>query len=178
MELLFVAAIFSFIIGMLLYAMSAGRFTDTLSSARADLQAEVRYVMGWIVKDVRQGVSWDIADTGNNPSPDHVKFRQVTGWDNVNNTFLLSSTYIEYSYDAVSKTITRSTSDGRVWPAFNYVEASPFFTIDSSGAVVPLNKNDLLTSKQLIIYIYGQKQAIGAQNTTYSLTEEVEIRNG
>ncbi len=172
--------ILSFIIGVFFYAMNAGQFTNSLSSARADLQAEVRRAMGWIVKDVRQSVSWDIAN--HNPSPSYIKFRLVTGWDTVNNTFLLSSTYIEYTYDSASKTITRRTSDSNnntlgTW-TLNYVTAAPFFTIDSLGAVVPLNNNDLLTSKQLVVTISGQAYVIGTQNTAYSLTEEVQIRNG
>jgi type II secretory pathway pseudopilin PulG len=174
-ELILVAGILSFIAGVFFFSMSSGQFTYTLSSARADLQSEVRRAIGWIVKDVRQTVSWDMSN--NDPSPSYIKFRQVTGWDYVNNTFSLSDIYIEYIYSSLSHTITRRTSDGVEW-TINYVFEEPFYTIDSLGGVVPLNKDDLLTSKQLIVTISGQIHVIGAENTTYSLTEEVQIRNG
>jgi len=179
-EVIFVVLITGFIITALFYAMNAAQLSYTLNSTRADLQAEVRRTMDWIVRDVHQAVSWEIAN--NSPSPSYIKFRQVTGWDTVNKTFLLSNNYIEYIYYPDSSTIIRRKSDLNnntigTW-TLNYVTASPFFTINSSGAIVPLNNNDLLTSKQLVITISGQKQVIGAQNTTYTLTEEVQIRNG
>lgn len=179
-EVLLVAFIMSVVTAILFYAMNAGQVSNTLISAKADLQAEVRRTMDWIIKDVRQSVSWEIANNG--PTENYIKFRQVTGWDTVNNTFLLSDYYIEYTYDALSNTITRRTSDLLnntigTW-LLNYAVASPFFTMNSLGTVVPLNKDDLLTSKQLVVTISGAKQTIGAQNTTYTLTEEVQIRNG
>jgi prepilin-type N-terminal cleavage/methylation domain-containing protein len=179
-EVLFVCAILAIIMAIFLYTMSAGQVSFSANSAKAELQAEVRRSIDWIIKDVHQSVSWEIAN--NNPTSSYIKFRQVTGWDTVNNTFLLSDYYIEYNYDATAKTITRRTSDLNnstigSW-TLNYVTASPFFTINSSGAIVGLNKSDLLTSKKLIITVSGLKQVLGAQNTTYSLTEEVMIRNG
>lgn len=179
-EVLFAAFILSVITAILLYAISAGQVSFTLGSARSLLQAEVRRSIDWIVRDSRQSISWEIAD--NSPGPDHIKFRQVTGWDTANNTFLLSNYYIEYSYDSAAKTITRRTSDLSdntigSW-ILNYVTVSPFFTLNSSGNVVALNPGDLLTSKKLVISISGQTQVIGAQVTNYSLTEEVGIRNG
>lgn len=180
METLFVALILGVIIGAFFYAENAVQLSFSLSSARGNLQSEVRRTIGWIIKDVRQGVSWDIAN--NNPTPSYIKFRQVTGWDTVNNTFLLSNYYIEYTYNAINNTIVRRTSNLSnntlgLW-VLNDVIASPFFTINSSGSIVPLNNSDLLTSKRLVITISGQSQVSGTQNTTYSLTEEVQIRNG
>lgn len=179
-ETLFIALILTVIIGVFFYALNATQLSFTLSSARGSLQSEVRRTIGWIIKDARQAVSWDIAN--NSPTPSYIKFRQVTGWDTVSNTFLLSGYYIEYTYNAANNTIIRRTSDLSnntigLW-TLNDVIAAPFFTINSLGNIVPLNKSDLLTSKQLIITISGQGHVSGAQNTTYSLTEEVQIRNG
>jgi len=180
LETLFVAFTLSAIIGILFYAVNTVQFSFTVSSARGNLQSEVRRTIGWIIKDVRQAVSWDIAN--NTPTPSYIKFRQVTGWDTVNNTFLLSNYSIEYIYNSVNNTITRRTSDLSnntigVW-VLNDVIATPFSTIDSSGNIVPLNNSDLLTSKQLVVTISGQSQVQGMQNTTYILTEKVQIRNG
>ena len=180
LETLFVAFTLSVITGILFYAVNTVQFSFTVSSARGNLQSEVRRTIGWIIKDVRQAVSWDIAN--NTPTPSYIKFRQVTGWDTVNNTFLLSNYSIEYIYNSVNNTITRRTSDLSnntigVW-VLNDVIATPFSTIDSSGNIVPLNNSDLLTSKQLVVIISGQSQVQGMQNTTYILTEKVQIRNG
>lgn len=176
-EVLLVAVILSVIIGVCLYAMNAAQVSFNLTSAQRNLQSEVGRTIGWIVKDSRQAVSWDIAD--NSPTPDYIKFRQVTGWDTVNNTFLLSSNYIEYTYNSAEHTITRRDISGttREW-TLNNVFASPFFTIDSSGDIVPLNADDLRTSKQLVITISGQSSVLNLPDTTYSLTERVQIRNG
>lgn len=179
-ETLFITLILGVIIGVFFYAVNAVQFSFTLSSARGSLQSEVRRTIGWIIKDTRQAVSWDIAN--NSPTPSYIKFRQVTGWDTVNNTFLLSDYCIEYTYSAVNKTITRRTSDLSNNPigtwTLNNITAVPFSTINSLGEIVPLNDSDLLTSKRLVITISGEGQVLGLQNTTYSLTEEVQIRNG
>lgn len=179
-EVLFITLILGGIMGVFFYAMNAVQISSALSSARSGLQSEVRRAIGWIIKDTRQSVSWDIAN--NNPASDYIKFRQVTGWDIANNTFLLSDYYIEYTYSSADNTIVRRTSDLSnntigTW-TLNNIIAAPFFTVDSLGDIVPLNDSDLLTSKQLIITISGQSQAGGAQSTTYSLTERVQIRNG
>jgi hypothetical protein len=179
-ETLWVTLILGLITGIFFYATNVTQLSFNLSSARGSLQSEVRRSIGWITKDVRQAVSWDIAN--NNPTPSYIKFRQVTGWDTANNTFLLSNYYIEYTYNAVNNTIVRRTSTLAnntigLW-TLNDVIQVPFSTRNSLGTIVPLNNSDLLTSKQLIITISGQSQVSGGQNTTYSLTEEVQIRNG
>ncbi len=178
-EILLVVAILSVIIGICLYTMNATQVSYNLTLAGSSLQSEVRRTIGWIVKDARQAVSWDIAN--NNPTPDYIKFRQVTGWDTVNSTFLLSDYNIEYTYNVADHTILRRTSDLSnntigVW-TLNNVTTSPFFTLDSFGSIVPLNNGDLLTSKQLVITISGQSSLPSLQDD-YSLTGEVQIRNG
>ncbi|MDD5464931.1 MAG: hypothetical protein PHP73_01090 [Candidatus Omnitrophica bacterium] len=180
METLFVALILGVIIGVFFYAENAVQHSFNLSSARGSLQSEVRRTISWIIKDTRQSVSWDIAN--NNPTPSYIKFRQVTGWDTTNSTLLLTNYYIEYTYDAVDHKITRRTSDLNnntigSW-TLNNVIAAPFFTVNSLGEIVPLNNGDLLTSKQLVIAISGKDKVLGMPDTTYSLTEEVQIRNG
>ena len=178
-EILLAVVILSVLIGICLYAMHAVHTSFNLTLSSKNLQSEVRRNISWIVKDIRQAVSWDIAN--NAPTPDYIKFRQVIGWDTVNNTFLLSDHYIEYTYDAINQMINRRTSDladntiGQ-W-SLNNVTSSPFATIDSSGSVVPLNNGDLLTSKKLVVTISGQSSQPSLQEG-YSLTEEVQIRNG
>ncbi len=180
-EVLFVAVIASLLIAGLFYALNIGEFSGTFSSAKVQIQAEVRRTLDWIAKDVRQTVSWDIADINNSPSSTHIKFRQVLGWDTVSETYLLSNNYVEYSFDPTLNTITRRLSDTsnttlQTWNLSNIIQP-PFYTLDSSNNVVPLNSSDLLTSRRLIIKIAGQKQVRGSLNTTATLTTEVKIRN-
>ena len=181
-EVLVVAFILSVITGGFFYAMNAGRLSFNLSLARGNLQSEVRRNIDWIIKDVRQTASSELAKADNNPSPNHIKFKQVMGWDPTSNppSFLWGDYYIEYTYDAANSTIVRTTNDPKhpngPWTFYN-ITTSPFFTRNSSGDIVALNDRDLGTSKQLIIKIFGQAQVWGGHNTTYSLTEEVQIRN-
>jgi len=160
------------------FALSSGELSGTFSSARADQQGEVRRTLDWIVNDIRQTVSWEIAN--NSPSPEHIKFRQVEGWNTATDTFLLSANYIEYTFDINTNTVTRSLVDGsgntlQSW-VFNNIVQAPFSTINSSGLTVPLNSGDLLTSTKIVVLISGQNQIRG-KTITYSLTEEVKIRN-
>ena len=178
-EVLFSALLTALLLAGSFYALSTGELSGTLSFAKADLQAEVRRTLDWIVKDVRQTVSWEVAN--NSPSGIHIKFRQVEGWDTANNILLMSTNFIEYSYDSASSTMTRKSLDagGNVLQSwlFNNITASPFYTRDATGNIVTLNSTDLLTSRKLIASISGQKQVRGALNTGCSLSEEIKIRN-
>ena len=178
-EVLFSALLSAVLIAGFFYALSTGEFSNTLSSAKADLQAQVRSNLDWITKDVRQTVSWEIANNG--PSDSHIKFRQVEGWDISSGILLLSSNFVEYSYDLSLKTITRKSLDVAVntlatWTFYN-ITSVPFYTLNAGGAIVALNSTDLLTSRKLIVAVSAQKQVRGLLNTSCSLTEEVKIRN-
>lgn len=178
-EVLFSALLTGLLLAGFFYALTTGELSNTFSSAKADLQAQVRMMMDWILKDARQTVSWDIAN--NNPSDTHIKFRQAQGWDTANNTLLLNSDFIEYAYDANAKTITRKGLDAagntiQSW-VFDNIISSPFYTINSGGDIVSLNSTDLLTSARLVVLISAQKQVRGALNTSCSLTGEIKIRN-
>ncbi len=170
----------SIIIGISVYALDSTHVSFDVTLAQKQLQSQVRSTISWVVKDARQAVSWGMAN--NNPAPDYIAFRQVIGWDTANNTFLLGDQYIEYTYEAANHRIIRRTSDLSdntigVWSLDN-VHSAPFFTLNSSGEVVPLNKDDLRTSKQLVISVTGQSSILNLPDITYTLTERVLIRNG
>lgn len=180
-EVLNVAVISAFIMGVLFYALNSGQFSWEVNAARAQVQAEVRRSIDWITKDARQTVSWDLGDVDNSPSGTHIKFRQVLGWDINTKVLQLTSECLEYTYDANSHTITRRRSDSsdntlQTWTLNNIVEP-PFYTRDTSGNTVTLNTGDLLTSRKLIVRIKGQKQVRGGLIIESTLTEEVKIRN-
>ncbi|KPK98577.1 MAG: hypothetical protein AMJ95_03550 [Omnitrophica WOR_2 bacterium SM23_72] len=180
-EVLCSAIVISFIVGVLFYALSSGEYSRTASAAKIDVQSEVRRSMDWIARDVRQAVSWDIADTSNSPSDTHIKFRKVEGWNTTSELLLLSNNYTEYTYNTSNHTVIRRLSDSsnntiQTW-TLNNIQQAPFYTVNSSGSVVPLNDGDLLTSRKLILVINGTKPIKGSLNATATLTEEVKIRN-
>ena len=175
------AIVTSFIVAVLFYTLSSGEYSRAASAAKIDVQSEVRRSMDWIVKDVRQGVSWDMADVSNSPSDTHIKFRKVEGWNTTSDLLLLSDNYTEYTYDATNHTITRRLSDASnntlgTW-TLNNIMQSPFYTLDGSGNVVSLNGGDLLTSRKVVVVINGSKTIKGSLNATAELTEQVKIRN-
>jgi hypothetical protein len=160
------------------YVLNAGELSSSISSTKIEVQAEARRLADWIVKDVRQTVVWSIAN--NTPSTSHIKFKPVIGWDTTSNTYLLSSDFIDYTYDSVAKTITRTLIDAggnvlQTW-SFANINAAPFFTRDGLGALIPLN-NTIGTTKLMVIVISVQKPARNGTNITASLTTELKVRN-
>ncbi|MDP2941107.1 MAG: prepilin-type N-terminal cleavage/methylation domain-containing protein [Candidatus Omnitrophota bacterium] len=181
LESLFAVTITCVLISALFFALSSGELSQAASGAKVELQEEARRLSDWINNDARQAVSWEIADSANNPNSSHIKFRQVLGWDTGANNFQLSTNYVEYSYDADNGNITRKTlnSDGSVIQAwfFNHIIQPPFYTRDSSGNAVVLNGSDLLSSRRLIALISVQKAIRGSLTAAFNITSEVKIRN-
>jgi competence protein ComGC len=174
-EVLVVAFILTVIIGSLFLTLTTGELSSSISSEKTDLQAKVRLVMDWIIKDVRQTNLIQI--NTNAPSADHIKFKKVTGIDNATGNYTLSSNYIVYSYDNTLQRLTRNEVDdgGTIlnsW-VFSNITQSPFY----SDTGVPLAPGGILTSKKLIIIILGQSQFRNSLTLNSSLTEEVKIRN-
>ncbi len=162
------------VISTLFLTLTKGELFNDITSQKVDLQAKVRRILDWVVKDVRQTNLIQI--NTNSPSADYIKFKPVTG---INGTgdYTLSTNYIEYSYDAASDTLTRNEVDdgGTVLNSwfFDNITQSPFY----SDAGVPLAAGAILTSKKLVIVISGQDQVRGSLPLTVSLTAEVKIRN-
>lgn len=175
MEVLVVGFISSVIIAALLLTLTTGEFSNSTISAKIDLQAKVRRIMDWIIKDVRQTNLAEI--NNNNPSVNHIKFKVVTGIDNITGSYALSPNYIEYNYNNVSEELTRNEVDEtglilQSW-VFNNITQSPFYTAPE----VPLVANGILASKKLVIVIAGQNQVRNSLILNFSLNEEVRVRN-
>lgn len=181
-EIIVTAFILSIVFAGLFITLNTTEFSHSVSSAKVDLQAEVRRVIDWIIKDVRQTVSYEVASNG--PSDTHIKFKRVQGLNTVTGDLILSSDYIEYEYDSLSQKITRRVIDGATgdilqsWDFNNIIEA-PFYTRDDLNNIVPLNDDDFTNyGNKFIVTIMGQKQVRGSLNINFTLTEEVKIRNG
>lgn len=177
-ELLVVCLVGSVIVGVLFYALSSGQNVNDISSTKVLAQSESRRVVDWITRDLRQTVVWELAN--NNPSPVHVKFRPVLGWDIATNTYQLGSTYIEYNYNSVTRQITRNIVNSaevilQSW-VFNDIMTQPFFTRNNLGNIIPLD-NSVGTSKKVITLISVTKVSNKGVSQNASLTAETKIRN-
>ena len=175
MEVIVTVFLLTLIMTSLFFALTRSEFSNSMVSAKVDLQVKVRTIIDWIVKDVRQTNLIQI--NSNSPAQDHIKFKQVTGINNATGDYTLSSTYIEYDYDSDAKVLTRNEidTDGttvlRSWTFDNIME-SPFY----SDVAVPLAGNAILSTKKLVIVIAGQCQVRGT-TLDFSVTEEAKIRN-
>jgi len=179
MELLIAGFILSIILGALFFSLTAGESAGSLGLAKADLQAKVRLIMDWIVKDVRQASLIQI--NTNFPSGDHIKFKKVTGIDDLTGSYTFSPDYTEYSYDSVSGNLTRSEVDnsGSVLRSlvFDNITQSPFYTADGVSLTQSPNPGNILEAKKLIIVIAAQSQVRNSRILNFSITEEAKIRN-
>lgn len=175
-EILIVALLLTIIVFALLTTLNTGEVSNSVSTAKADLQAKVRQAMDWIIKDVRQTNLIQI--NTNNPLGNHIKFKQVTGIDGAGN-YALSANYIEYTYNSASQQLTRNEVDDFGVPVpgssrvFSNITQSPFY----SEAGVALAPGAILVSKKLIVVISGENQVNINLTLNFSLTEEVKIRN-
>jgi len=165
-------------VGVLFYALNSGQNANDISSAKVLAQSQARMVLDWVNRDLRQTVVWELAN--NNPSPVHIKFRPVLGWDIGLNTYQLAGTYIEYVYDPALRTLTRNIVNSaqvvlQSW-VFNDIMSQPFFTRNSLGNIVPLD-NSVGTSKKVITLISVTKVSNKGVLQTASLTTETKIRN-
>ncbi|MCX5668540.1 MAG: hypothetical protein NTX89_00235 [Candidatus Omnitrophica bacterium] len=182
-EVLLVTAIISLLLGSIFYLLSAAQSLRLVSTAKIEVQSEVRRAMDWIVNDVRQTVNYSIGSKDNNPLSTHIKFKKVIDYDTSGSGSALFGNFIEYTYDPTSQTIIRTDlSIDKSWAFRNIIQA-PFYTKLSDGSIViinpvnPGNDSPIYTTGNLIIDIRGQKQANATTNVGYALKEEVKIRN-
>lgn len=174
-EVLVVVFLLTIILTALALTLTTGQFSNSVGSAKADLQAKVRRITDWIVRDARQTCLIQI--NNNSPSQDHIKFKKVTGVDEGTGDYTLAANYIEYDYDGSSDTLTRNEVNdaGSVlnsW-TFDHITQSPFY----AAAGDPLDAGDILSSKKLVVVIAGESQVNSSLTLNFSLTEEVKIRN-
>jgi len=174
-EVMVCAFILTVIMASLFMVLNIGEFSYPLHSGKIDLQAKVRQVLDWIVRDARQTNLIQI--NTNAPSVNHIKFKQVTGIDNATGAYTLSANYIEYNYDSVSDNLTRNVVNGSgsllQSQAFDNITQPPFYAALGN----PLDPGDILTSKKLIVIIAGRSQVKNYITLNFSLAEEVKIRN-
>jgi hypothetical protein len=192
-EILLVTVIISLLVGGIFYILTVTHSLRLVSTAKIELQSEVRRAMDWIVNDVRQTVNYSIGAgglSGNDPSSTHIKFKKVIDYDTAGSGSVLLGDFIEYTFDPSTHTITRTdlTTD-QSWIFSNIVLNAPpfnagiFYTRLSTGELVvidPVTSGDnspVYQTGNLIIVLTGQKQTHANTEINYTLKEEVKIRN-
>lgn len=159
----------------LFVVLNVGNLSNTIVGAKLEAQQEVRRAMEWMIMDLRNTdrMRLQVIDPDVDPV-NRIQFNVSTGTitDPLFNICigyavsgnLWSSNQIGYTYDAVNRRIVRSDSGtGNTWQ-FNHIN-SLTFTKTKTG----LNS--------LLIEIMGQKTAIGTITPTFTLQEEVKLRN-
>lgn len=183
-EGILVTAIISLLMGSVFYLLSVAQSSRFSSSAKTEVQSEVRRTTDWIINDVRQTVNWSIGSSTNNPLSTHIKFKKVIGYSTAGSGSALFGDFIEYTYDSATNTITRTDlGTNQSWIFRNIIQA-PFYTKLSDGSIVvidpviPGNDSPVFTTGNLVVVIAGRKQVEGGgSNIDYILREEVKIRN-
>jgi len=172
-EVLSVSFILITVFAAMFITLTTGEFSNAVSSAKADLQANVRTAMNSVLNDVRQTSLIQI--NSNNPSAGHIKFKKITGIDNVTGSYSLSANDIEYTYNQSSFSLERSETGPGVSKVqiFNDITEAPFY----SATGVPLEAGGILSSKKLVVVMSGRNHVRGDLDLNFSLTEEVKIRN-
>ena len=183
LEVLLVTVITGLLMGSIFYILSVAQSSRLVSTAKIEVQSEVRRAMDWIVMDVRQTVNYSIGSKDNNPLSTHIKFKKVIDYNTSGSGSAIFGNFVEYTYDPNSQTITRADlSTGRSWIFRNITQALFSTRLLGGGIVVidpvnPGNDSPIFTTDNLIIEIRGQKQANATENVNYVLKEEVKIRN-
>ncbi len=192
-EVLLVTLIISLLTGGIFYILSVAQALRLVSTAKIEIQSEVRRAMDWIVNDVRQTVNYSIGEggaSGNDPSGTHIKFQKVIDYDSAASGSVLLGNFIEYTFDPAAKTITRTDlATDQSWVFSNIVpNASPysagiFYTRLPTGEIVVIDpivagdNSPVYQTGNLVIVISGQKQANPSTGVSYTLRQEVKIRN-
>lgn len=170
--------------GSILYILNVAQSARLVSTTKVEVQSEVRRAMDWIVNDVRQTVNSSIGLGSNLPSSTHIKFGKVTGYGTP------LSNPVEYIYDSGAQTITRfdaSVNPGS-WVFRNIVSndspfnAGIFYTRLADGSIIIIDPQTTVDSPvfqtgNLVVVITGRKQVNAGLDVSYTLRQEVKIRN-
>jgi len=185
-EVLVTTLILSVIFSALIVTLNIGQASFAASNSKIIIQSQVRMAMDWVVKDLHQSISWNVASTispNNNPTTKHLKFH-LWSWNSVTNTWDLSADYIEYNYDDTLNKLTRTfyndTTKTNMVIEFQNIVEDPFYTtyIGPGDPGNILDVDQLRNNRTLTIVISGEKLVRGTLYMPFALQTEVKIRNG
>jgi hypothetical protein len=171
-----VSVILFIILSALVMTLNVGEMASCIGSAKVDLEAEVKMLVDWITRDIRQAKIQELYN--NTPTTDHVKFN-LWVWDNA--TFEQQNTdqYVEYEYDSPNQTLSRrlieDDATANEWN-FTDISMSPFYTSYTNETVNSFNSTILLNTRRLIVAIKKSK-TVRNRPLNSTMVEEVKIRN-
>ena len=177
-EVLVAAFIMTIIFAALFMTLTVGELSNTVSLAKLEAQAEIRKDLSWMIKDLRQtdrmrltgidpssGTRKDLGSLGNNRAFTDPRFDICVDYDG---EFIKWSTDpltypIRYTFNQVNQQLIRSdTRTGVNW-TFSNISEVIFTKIDNF---------------KLRVSITGRTTARGTIRPTFTLEQEVKLRNG
>lgn len=170
------AFILLIVIAALVVTLNIGDLSHKVGEAKLDAQQNVRRAMEWMIRDLRQTNRMQLEVT--DQLGERKQFNLLSNGDifteplfNLCQDYILllgewkvdwGNYQIGYSFDATNQRIIRTRSDTNQAWYFNYIDALTFEKID-------LNL--------LRVTITGKKTARGQIEPTFTLEEEVKLRN-
>ena len=174
-ELMVAALIMAVIMGALVMCLRIGDLTTAVGTEKADMESDVRYLMSWMVRDIRQAKIQELCE--NEPGSDYIKYN-IWVWDDVNYTHQKSDDYVEYEYDPYSLVLTRRAFNNDTDAEVNFtgIAMSPFYTSYTDETANGFDAGTLLGTRRLIVAIKKEK-IVRDRNLNFTLVEEIRIRN-
>lgn len=163
------------LISALFLVLNIGNLSESISATKIQVQQEVRRAMDWMVKDLRQTDRMRLRLTNSEGEPDKQfnslsdgeiftdpQFQVSIGYDTTTKEIIPSPNQIGYTFDATNQRITRTDlGTNQAWK-FNYIANLEFRKVS----------RDILR-----VTISGEKTARGTIRPSFTLQEEVKLRN-
>jgi hypothetical protein len=174
-----VGMIMAIVMSALVMLLHVGEVSTGIGNDKSDLDADVRLLTGWIVRDIRQAKIQEL--NNNTPTTNHIKYN-IWLWNNTSLSQQKTSEYVEYDYDEDAQVLTRNYINTSATPNlqgqwnFSDITMSPFYTSYTSEASNSFSNVTLLGTRRLIVAIKKEKLTRG-KNINLTLVEEIRIRN-
>ncbi|HOU36447.1 MAG TPA: prepilin-type N-terminal cleavage/methylation domain-containing protein [Candidatus Omnitrophota bacterium] len=175
-EVMIASFIMVVIMGALVMTLRVGDLSTAVGTERVDLESEVKMLMHWMSKDIRQAKIQELYN--NTPSTDHIMFN-LWEWDNATLSQLKTDEFVEYEYDPSAHVLARRyIVDNVIEHEVNFtgIAMHPFYTSYANESSNSFNGTALLTGRRLIVAIKKEKEARG-RIMNFTMHEEIRIRN-
>ncbi|HNQ50206.1 MAG TPA: prepilin-type N-terminal cleavage/methylation domain-containing protein [Candidatus Omnitrophota bacterium] len=175
-EVMISAFIMMVIMAALVMTLRVGDLSTAIGTERVDLESEVKMLVHWLSKDIRQAKIQELYN--NTPSADHIKFN-LWEWDNATLSQIKTDEFIEYEYDPSAEVLTRRYIVDNVTEHevnFTDIVMHPFHTSYTNESAYSFNGTSLLSNRRLIVAIKKEKEARDSL-INFTMFEEIRIRN-
>ena len=177
-EFVVASAILVILMSGLLMILQQGELTTGIGTAKVDLEAEVKMLVDWITKDLRQTNSVNLTNNDNDPDYTHLKFN-LWVWDNATKNIIYSDSYVEYNYNSSNQTLVRGYYDASTSTTFNNaffnITLPPFYTSYTDEIVNDFNTTDL--RMEGLIIVVKKEKTVRDRPLNFTMVEKVRVRN-